>query len=289
MSILTKISVVLLVVLVLVACPVFITQATVPPDFRQKWLEAESKCTLAGMHAKNSQLAMLKKDAQLAEETARANSAEAARDKLVGELSDKIDKLRADLVAQRARTERLSVVLAGQETIIKNVNARSDRLEAEGKDYRTQLNTRIEKNSRLSVMLKESQSREHRLMVIARVDKERIADLERQVEEERAKPATTAGQATPQPGSGQPPLPPPPDGTITAVKSGIASINIGSAHGVRPGMKFAIVRGPHFIGYLRISQVRMQHAAGTVSDNRLAPKAGDKVTSAQAQAVTSGE
>ena len=66
-------------------------------------------------------------------------------------------------------------------------------------------------------------------------------------------------------------------GTILAVREGVASINVGSARGVKRGMKMVVHRGEMLIGYLRIDEVSVQEAAGVITDNKIPAATGDKV------------
>jgi len=70
------------------------------------------------------------------------------------------------------------------------------------------------------------------------------------------------------------------DGTITSVRGDVAGINIGSAKGIRSGMKLIIFRGSRFVGYLRVQAVEVDEAAGTVLESRSKAVKGDKVTTA---------
>ena len=66
--------------------------------------------------------------------------------------------------------------------------------------------------------------------------------------------------------------------TILAVKEGIASINAGSAKGIRSGMRLVVYRGAQFVGYLKIIEVEAQEAAGLMVDTAVQAQQGDKVT-----------
>ena len=68
-------------------------------------------------------------------------------------------------------------------------------------------------------------------------------------------------------------------GTITAVSQDVASINIGSAHGVVKGMKMTIYRGGMYVGTIRIEDVKPRVSAGIITQANLPPVKGDKVAS----------
>ena len=78
-------------------------------------------------------------------------------------------------------------------------------------------------------------------------------------------------------------------GTILAVKEGIASINVGSAKGIRPGMRLVVYRGNRFVGYLKIVEVEAKEAAGLMVDTVLDVRPGDKLTSESVISRTTSE
>ena len=77
------------------------------------------------------------------------------------------------------------------------------------------------------------------------------------------------------------PLPPATkiSGTVTAISDNLASVNVGSAHGVKKGMKLILFRGDQFVGHLKVEQVRINECAGMVMNKQLDPMQGDRVTS----------
>jgi hypothetical protein len=68
------------------------------------------------------------------------------------------------------------------------------------------------------------------------------------------------------------------EGSITAVKGNLASLNIGEASGVKKGMRFIIYRGPDFVANLDIAHVDAASSAGVVVDAQREVKQGDKAT-----------
>ena len=67
-------------------------------------------------------------------------------------------------------------------------------------------------------------------------------------------------------------------GQITEVRDGLASISVGSAAGVRKGMKFLVYRGAQYMGDLAISHVEPSEAAGQLVLQRAGIVKGDSVT-----------
>ena len=66
-------------------------------------------------------------------------------------------------------------------------------------------------------------------------------------------------------------------GTVTAVKGDIASINVGSAKGVKRGMVAIVSRGAKFICEIQIEEVDINQSAGIITKRSQDPAMGDKV------------
>ncbi|MCD6364523.1 MAG: hypothetical protein J7M14_01480 [Planctomycetes bacterium] len=281
MSILTKVSVVILVVLVLLACPVIISQATVAPNYRDLY------------ETKVSENALLKQDAShraLAVEVAKNERDEAIKKLLAADSTKRmrISELQADKESleirdakNKAAVDRLTTGLEVQMSIVSDAQKRYDALSLEAKKYRDRINALNEELAQLNVLLKDSQSRIDRDEKAMKYYKEKITELEeknielaREVVELKKFSRGAEG-----PASAGPQTPRELKGTIQAVKGNIDSINIGSAKGVRRGMELIINRGPLYVGRLRISEVDAQNAAGVVTDAQVEVKAGDKVAS----------
>jgi len=67
--------------------------------------------------------------------------------------------------------------------------------------------------------------------------------------------------------------------TVLGVDGDVIRINIGSANGVRPGMRLVVYRGHRFGGFLKITEVDKNEATGVLVDNILDIKfkKGDKI------------
>lgn len=271
MGTLTKTFIIVLVVLMLAACPIFITQATVAPNWR---LEAENLRVSNSALAQDARLRALAHQrldqeyqllterssgeisrvqtraeqqavrlASLQDENARLQT-ELAR--IVAELS----QLRADYQQNTARTELLA--LQRDEAF-----ARLEQLNVE--------------NRRLSDLAKQTQLEADRQSEIARMLSEQLAERE-----ERIRTLETGVSAAPAAKPAEPAQAI--SGTLTAIQGDLASVNVGSAQGIRPDMRLIIYRGADFVGHLRIQQVDVSESAGIVVDRRLEPQRGDKVT-----------
>jgi len=194
-------------------------------------------------------LADVKKDKVPDPEQLRTAALQAAIDAA----NQRLAELQLNVKAMSDRNTRLSTQLDESRTAIaalqkQNRQAISEITETRGK---------LERSERIVMALqRQLQDRD-----------ERIKELE----------ATRVADATPK--EGQPVVATTKiAGTVTAVRGDLASINIGSAQGVVRGMKLYIYRDASFVGYLLVDEVDEGEAAGTITDKRLDPVAGDKVT-----------
>ena len=275
MSILTKISVVVLVLLVLFSVPVFITQATVPKSWQAAYdgeVTKNSVLELQGRHAnlalnqavrENEQYRKELSDvrAAMSQETRRLqNQLEVAR----GNNADLRNELRkvtttlTDLQGNLKLETEQRVILQGQLDVARKENDR----------YKTV-------KRRLEDQLKENRAEVDRLGKVAGVLREQLAEREQRIVDLETQ-ITEGPRAEEKVPAAMPQI----DGTVTSVRGDLAGINLGSAKGIRPGMKLIIYRGSQFVGYLRVQEVEVDQAAGTVFEKRMNPIRGDKVTTA---------
>ena len=69
------------------------------------------------------------------------------------------------------------------------------------------------------------------------------------------------------------------EGTVTAVKANIASLNVGAADGVKKNMEFIIYRGADFVARLKVADVYPSTCAGIItSARRRDVRKGDKAS-----------
>lgn len=272
MNILTKICVVVLLILVLVASVVFINMATVPQNYRAAYEQEKLRAQLSTQairtqklltNTQAAEIAILKRDRDgLATQLAGLKKEQVPDPTalLVAEITAKLTasntrlaELQLNVDAMGKRNELLSKQLEGERTKIGTMQEANSRAMAD----LTQLRGELERSERVVKALeRQLQDRE-----------ERIVDLERQVRS----PAGGAAAAVPVP-KGQV------TGTITSVRGELASINVGAAQGVTRGQKLYIYRNASFVGYLRLDEVDEGNAAGTIVDKQLDPTVGDKVT-----------
>ncbi|MCK4601159.1 MAG: hypothetical protein KAU28_01750 [Phycisphaerae bacterium] len=275
MDVLTKICVVVLVVLVLVACPVFVKLASETANYKQAWLNMKDAKAMADHTAMVAQLAT-----QRAQQDRDASEKKFQRD--IEELQRKVSIARTALsearTAKTALEREKAALLANQTTLARDIELNTARIkqlqefwEATKKDV-----TRLTKrNVDLTALYNEAQVVKQRQEKQVRFLKELLAEAREQVRiyEERL----GSGKAT---AAMEGPVTPDVEitGTITAVDGELASINVGSAKGIKRNMKLCVYRHDQFVGYLRIDQVRVDESAGVLTTKRLDPMQGDKVT-----------
>ena len=274
MNILTKICVVVLLILVLVASVVFINTATVPQNYRMLYEREKLKATLNGQDSRLQKLVTNRQAEEI--DTLKGNKAE-----LLRQIADLTQQLVPNPVSIQTRKlmeqiEAANTRLAELQLNVKAMGDRNELLAKQLADERvktaslqeqigrdiaelTQLRGKLERSERVVRALeRQLQDRD-----------ERIAELEKQAVGGAAAGSAGAITAVPQ---GQV------TATISAVRGDHASINVGAAQGVARGQKLYIYRNASFVGYLRIDEVDEAQAAGTIVDKQLDPAIGDKVT-----------
>jgi len=273
LNILTKICVVVLLVLVLVASVVFINMATVPLNYRELYVAAKTEAALASQDARTQKLvanrlteevnslgtevARLETQLTEAKVAAEPSAADTRTKQLVQQLEEVKTRLGEQALTIKAMGER-NTLLSGQLKDARDRIAEQQQKYAEQSGKLTEIAGKLQRSERVVGAL-EQQLRDR---------KERIDELEKQLESPGAAAAGTAIAAAPR---GQV------TGTITAVRGENASINVGAAQGVGLGQKYYIYRNAKFVGYLRIDEVNEGEAAGLVVDKQLDPVIGDKV------------
>jgi len=281
LSILTKIAIVILLVLVLIACPVFIAQATTPPNYKyayqqetQRALAAEQLARVASWAAEkaNDELKRVERDASLLRNRDQ---------RAIDSLQEQLDTAKKENVNN---VEQLTKIRADLGLLQKNYEAVEQRRQLLTAQVAALLkdNTKLQEETRgMAAQLKDALAQVDRLGKVARVLREEIASRDEMIRDhvETIRKLKEAGAKIKKPGEElvEPPVPPGLEGTVIAVSNDVASINIGSARGVKPGMKLIIFRGDKFVANLKIAEVDINESVGIVSDKKQDPAQGDKV------------
>ena len=66
-------------------------------------------------------------------------------------------------------------------------------------------------------------------------------------------------------------------GSVVAISGDTVSVNVGSAHGVKPRMTFIIHRGGEYVGELQVLRVEVSESAGILKLKNLNPMQGDRI------------
>ena len=285
MSILTKVCVVLLVLVMLPASVVFIRQATAIPHYKQVLEGERTRGKLLDQDRKAKDLAL---DRAKGEITRLADRLEVVRTDLSGQITVLQSEVTKSGLAQNdsaALAKRLEIQISQLQTIAADAAKRTDAALADAAGLRKTINKQNEdmilvkdQNSQLQAGLRRAEE-------LVRVYKEREAEAVRDLEakqellakyiekhgtpdklDDRGKGTSDGGDV---------------HATILAVKDRIASINAGTAKGVKAGMRLVVYRNDRFVGYLKVIEVEAQEAAGLIIESVLDAQQGDKVTSEQ--------
>jgi hypothetical protein len=283
LNILTKISIVLLVLLVLIACPVFLATATVGPNYRQAYESSE---------ARNKDMELSSNLHQLAAQRAQADYAEVARKfELSGkEAQTKFTSLEEQVAAEKVKNAGFEAKLAGFEQGVTRLtgelqtaqSARDEAVKARDTERATVLKLQNE-NNQLSSTVQDLQSKLGSALLAVRALEEKNAQLQEMVKDLQDKVASGparsggAGEAVSAAG-GEARL----MGAVTGVDKDIVSVNIGSAKGMKKDTVLVIYRGDQFICHARMQQVDANESAGVIFDKKADPAQGDKAATSSA-------
>jgi len=284
LSTLTKILIVLLTISTIALCAVVVTYVANADNFREKEQDAAGKLRTESQKLKDLQQQFNQQNTRYQQtedrlngkiaslqaevETLQANLANAEREKaallqkvndwtsitkdfyetndkqgqLLQDTLEKLKQVRADQIKQEKELKETSAVLIEKMAVIENLEAEKKQLV----EQKTQLQTRLDQY--LQPMGKFAAEP---VTVTRRTDVPRMA------------------------------LPPPTDislkALVTAVdmKHSMASISIGSADGVKEGMKFHVTRGDEFICDILILDTDTEEAVGVLDLIQQQPKVGD--------------
>ncbi len=276
MSTLTKICVVVLVALVLFASGPFIQQAVTGPNWKQACQEQKQRAEVAEVSNRNNML--------------NAQTYQRLYEDAQGKIGAKGQEYLAQIAGKDVEISRLTGQLADRAGEVRKLAAFNEALEKDveaqialTKDVLAQLESKRVENGKLSDQLrqaqhtiKEEQTNREILSRSVKVLQEQIVQKDTQIAEltdqlasggakvGTARPAVTKGVKI--------------DGTITAVKNDLASLNIGSASGVEKDMEFIIYRGENFVAHLRIADVGVADSTGIILNKRQELKVGDKAS-----------
>ena len=274
MGILTKICIVILVVLVLLACPVFITQATVVPNYRKSYQDMKLQAELARLQSSYDSLAAQRLTVDRDQALAKLSQSSSA-------MQEEVNKLSAALAAERQRATKLQTdmdrIIAELTKLRSDYESNSQRtvMLAEQRDAAfKKIEALSEETRRLGDQFKQAQLDNDRQTQIVRTLREQLVERDDRIKqlEQQIGPGAAAAEAV-KPVTAETKI----SGTVTAVKGDLASINVGSAKGIKQGMQLIIYRGASYVAKLRVDEVDAGASAGMILDKALDPLQGDKV------------
>lgn len=274
MSTLTKLFIVILVVLVLIAVPVFISQSAVPTNYKALYEGEQTRARIAEAGQANQQLAaesyrnLYNGEASLRAADNATHQAEVAdKTRQITQLSLAIGKYDDRMKELNTSIDSLKVTVADAQNLNKNLTTKLEEARAERDKIAGQLNSQVAALTSLQNerdMLQKNVDALKEMNVTVQTE---LKDLQKQIESGGAPKKA----ATPQPNVKL-------DGSVTAVDRGVAQINLGSTSGVKKGMMFFVYRNTDFVARLQIEEVDAGQAAGVVSDAKRDIRQGDKVT-----------
>lgn len=285
MSILTKISVVVLTVLILAASVVFINMATVSANYRDAWERQQTRNDV--LQQENRQYALERDQLQQQWERSQRDLADSENEKRALQQTTQatVDRLTADKVGMETALQKATATSDGLQTTLGKERERFVAMQERQKSTWDALN---DANSRIRDLVNTLADRELQIdRGLRTIDqyRKRISDLEvqnkdyaQQLEDLRAgkAPTTAAADGGTTPAEESPII----YGTIAVLRpNGLAGINVGSRQGIREGMKMIIYRDGHFVGHLEIGHVEEDSAGGVIEDQTMAPAIGDQVKS----------
>ncbi len=280
MSTLTKIFVVLLVVLVVGATPLFIHQAITPPNYMVAY-KAEQKKVANAVAGK-----------QLVEaENALDSSLHLAR---IDTLAEALRREREESRRQKDSADRSAVALADQVAMQKKQGATLTSLQKtldgaldQQAATQAQLDSQIKVGLQLRAQLdrqdqdlKEMDRNVERATAAAKDSAEKLAARDARIVDLESQLAAGVGAAVAG-GGGQPVQAAAAiKGRIVAVRvdKNVARLNVGSADGVTDGMQFILYRDNELVGQLVVAAIDANSCAGTLMNLQGTPQQGDWAT-----------
>jgi peptidoglycan hydrolase CwlO-like protein len=290
LSTLTKVLIVLLTVFSIFLCGIVVTYVANAENYKKQYEQTYTQLRSAREYERNAQRQLKEKIAETDEQIAalkeRINSLTISNEELQAEL-DNSERQKASL-EQRLDSMAASVKAANQ-----TASLQTQLFENAQKELETTRVQQIEQENELKQI---TATLNERMAIISQLRKdnkrllEEKAELEAKLNQsfrEYGKTITPTAPVTPKREIAQPVAQPVTKkiglkGSITNIdlKNKMASISIGSAHGVIEGMKFHVTRGAQFICDILIFDVQPEQAVGILElleATKQQPQIGDRV------------
>ena len=273
MSTLTKISIVVLVVLLLFACPIFIQQAVEPVNWKRVAEGQRQRAEIAAASVKiNMHIAEVWKGMYLSEKKDRMKDAqEHITD--IGDKDNQISQLNGQVAVLSGRMNEFSASLKVAEDNLTGQIGLNRTLSNHLKTEQRRTITLRDQLRHAQHTIKEQMANYDILVRSVRVLKEQVAEKDTEIANLRSKleaggVKVAVGETVVAPAKIE--------ANITAVRGDVASLDIGSGSGVKKNMEFIIFRGADFVAHLRIADVGVTSSAGIIYDATRAVKVNDK-------------
>lgn len=287
MSTLTKILIVLLTLSSIFLCGIVVTYVANADNYREKYtnIRSDRDSLDKKLKAKTKEANEYIEEKQQLEDKLRSEIAalSAKVGKLEGNLRD-VERERASCLRQleswTSITKDFYSTNDKQAALLKNTLDELKRIQAEQIKQRKELNETTAELVEKMAIVEQVQAENRRLLEEKTELRARLDSILRPAGEAVAEPVTVtpekttvrpAGPATMQIGL---------KGLVTDVdmENSLVEISIGSADGVKEGMKFYITRGEEFICDILIYDVEPEKAVGLLDLVSKQPKAGDDVS-----------
>lgn len=287
MSPLTKILIVLLTISSIFLCGIVVTYVANADNYRKQNESLRTDLDAAVEERKSAKKQLEEKTKKYQQNETRLTDEIASLTIQIGDLQLNLTavereraKLQQEVNSWVAVTANFSETTDKQRQLFENTFAELNRVKAEQIKDRKELDdltTSLEEKMAVIAMLDEKTKRllEEKAELQSRLD-----DYLQPI----GKRAVELVPVTPKKTIARPAIPPTRDielkGLVTAVdlKNSMASISIGTAAGVKAGMKFYVTRGDEFICNILIIDVDAEEAVGVLELIQQQPKAGDNIS-----------
>jgi chromosome segregation ATPase len=281
LNILTKISVVVLLVLVLFATTVFVTQATVTANYKHYYEQQVTKANLAALAAAQANTVLVRMTNERDVVVKDYNTMAADRKRESEDLKTQLATAHRTNASLQTDITGVKALLSAVQGDLAQNNERTKILAEQNGKYRDDINKLTIEANRLNGVIAELTAQADRDRQVSRVLQERLVGLEEEnrkltddLEKAKKGVVTAAGTADAAAGAEAKVT-----GTITTIRGDLASINVGSSQGVKQGMKLIVYRGGDIVSYLQVQMVDATQSAGIIVDKHKDVVVGDKVTS----------
>ena len=291
MSTLTKVLIVLLTLSVFLLCGIVVTYVGMAGDYKQQYKDIQTERDALKENNKHLTEQLNTKIDEMAKLKAELNSQITTLKSQISEIKNELnsaEREKANLLQRvsgmASSVETTSQTAEQQRQLFEDTFAELKKIQAQQTKEQRQLNETTAELIKKMAIIDTLEAQTKRLL-------EEKTDLQNRLDElllPLEKVSSVAAPVTPKADKAQQARAEDKDKdkdidlkgliTVTDLKNHIASISIGSADGVREGMKFHVTRGDEFICDILILDVDEEAAVGILEMVEQQPKAGDNVS-----------